>query len=686
MTGKRLAVDVGGTFIDFMLFDAEQRTLQIEKVASSGALEKRFLEGVDRLGIDLTELSMIVHGSTLVINTIVQEKGARLGLITTRGFRDVYELGRGNRAEIYNLFYRPPEPLIPRFLRFEVSERLSANGTVLEALDEATVREAVQRLRAEGVDGIAVALLHAYANPRHEGRIAEIIAEEFPEAHVSLSSAVAAEWREFERTSTTVLNAYVQPRVEAYLSGLERELRGRGYHAPLTIMQSSGGMTSSAIARSIPIRTLESGPAGGVIGSAALGRKLNLPNLVAADVGGTTFDVALIVDGEPLEKAETQVNRRPVLQPTLDIVSIGAGGGSIAWLDGEGGLRVGPRSAEANPGPACFGLGGTEPTVTDAQIVLGYLDPNYYLGQRMKLDRAAAENAIREKIAVPLQIDLMQAAYGIYHLAVMNMTYAIRNLTIERGHDPRPFSLACFGGGGGLFASHLLNELECAQAIVPVNPANFSSWGLLNADYREDLTRMFVRPLIEIQPGELQGVLDAMEAEARQTLEDSDIDSSGLSTHYFAEMRYLGQEHTVRVPLLADDLQDGTFAALRQRFNSLHEKAYAHKLPEKPVEIVRLRLAAVVTEAKPEMFPIANTAQDALKGQRPVSFSGIGTPVNCPVYDRPRLVSGQRLEGPLIVEEWTSTTLVLPGQCLEVDGYGNLMISRLASAEVNHVD
>ncbi len=552
---RRLAVDVGGTFIDFMLFDADNRTVRIEKVPSAGALEQRFLEGVERLGIDLSDLAMIVHGSTLVINTIVQEKGARIGLITTRGFRDVYELGRGNRAEIYNLFYRPPEPLIPRSLRLEVRERLNASGEVLEPLDETEARAAVRQLKAEGIAGIAIAFLHAYANPQHEQRMAEIVAEEFPEAQVSISSAVAAEWREFERTSTVVLNAYAQPQIAAYLSKLEHELQQGGFHAPLTIMQSSGGMTSSAIARSIPIRTLESGPAGGVIGASALGQRLDLPNLVAADVGGTTFDIALIVDGEPLEKAETQVNRRPVLQPTVDIVSIGAGGGSIAWLDGEGGLRVGPRSAEANPGPACFGLGGDEPTVTDAQLVLGYLDPDYYLGKRMSLDKAAAENAIRQRVAAPLQLDLMPAASGIYHLAVMNMIYAIRNITVERGHDPRGFSLACFGGGGGLFAGHLLNELECERAIVPVNPANFSSWGLLNADYREDLTRMFVQPLAETTPDELGSVLQAMEAEARQMLSANGIDSSDLTARTFAEMRYVGQEHTVRVPLLDSDLR-----------------------------------------------------------------------------------------------------------------------------------
>ncbi len=671
MTRKHLAVDVGGTFIDFMLFDSDQHTLQIEKIPSSGALDQRLLEGIDRLGIDPRDLSMIIHGSTIVINTIVQEAGALVGLITTRGFRDVYELGRGNRAEIYNLFYRPPAPLIPRYLRLEVSERISAGGDILTPLDEPEARAAVRDLRAQGVAGIAVAFLHAYANPAHEQRMAQIVAEEFPDAAVSISADVVREWREFERTSTTVLNVYVQPRMVAYLSKLETELRQRQFGAPLTIMQSSGGMTSSALAQAVPIRTLESGPAGGVIGAAALGRKLGLPNLVAADVGGTTFDVALIVDGEPLEKAETKVNGRPVLQPTLDIVSIGAGGGSIAWLDGEGGLRVGPRSAQAIPGPACFGLGGTEPTVTDAQVLLGYLDPNYYLGQRMTLDREAAERAIQQ-IAAPLRLELLETAYGIYHLAAMNMTYAIRNITIERGHDPRQFSLACFGGGGGLFAAHLLTELECARAIIPLNPANFSSWGLLNADYREDLARMFTRPLAETSPAEVFERFRDMAAEAQQTLEQQGIETDKLTLLYFADLRYIGQEHTVRVPVFPDD----TFAALQDRFNAAHEQAYAHALPEKPVEMVRLRLAAVVVTSKPEMMALPeSSAQEAIKGYRRVSFTERPATVNCPIYDRAKLRAGQQIAGPLIVEEWTSTTLVLPGQALEVDVYGNLMIS-----------
>jgi N-methylhydantoinase A len=470
---------------------------------------------------------------------------------------------------------------------------------------------------------------------------------------------------------------YTKPRMVAYLSALERELGKRQYGGTLSIMQSSGGMTSSTIARELPIRTLESGPAGGVIGASSLGRALGLTSLVAADVGGTTFDVALIIDGEPFEKAETRVNRRPVLQPTLDIVSIGAGGGSIAWLDGEGSLRVGPRSAQAVPGPACFGQGGSAPTVTDAQVVLGYLDPDYFLGNRMQLDRAAGETVIREKIAAPLHLDLIPAAQGIYRLAAMNMTYAIRNITIERGHDPREFTLVCFGGGGGLFAAHLLNELECASAIIPVNPANFSGWGLLNADYRQDLTRMFRTSLSEADPSELADAFERLQTEAVDTLVQNRIDTDALTCLYYAHLRYVGQEHTVRVPVYAAELNREGLSAVRQRFDTLHEKAYAHMLADHEVEIVRLQLIALAGTAKPAFLPLGVRKDFEPKGTRQIYVDTAGIPVDCLIVDRETLPAGTRIDGPVIVEEWASTTLVLPGQRLQVDLYDNLIITRI---------
>ena len=682
MADHRLAVDVGGTFVDLVLFNEVTGVITLEKVPSSGQLEKRFFEGLERLGLDLADLASIVHGSTTVINTIVQEKGARVGLITTQGFRDVLELGRGNRAQIYNLFYTQPPPLIPRYLRLEVPERLNRLGEELVPLDEATTREALLALKAQGVAGVAVCFLHAYANPCHERRVAELAAEVFPEAVVSLSSDIVREWREFERTSTTVLDVYAKPRMTAYLKALDAGLGERRYAGTFNIMQSSGGMTSSAAVQAAPIRTLESGPAGGVIGTAALGAKLGLPDIVAADVGGTTFDVALIAEGRPLEKGETTVNRRPVLQPTLDIVSIGAGGGSIAWLDDEGGLRVGPKSAEADPGPACFGLGGTAPTVTDAQVVLGYLDPGYYLGKRMTLDRTAAERAIQDAIATPLKLSLREAALGIVKIAASNMANAIRNITIERGHDPRGFSLACFGGGGGLFAGFLLDELEMPRAIVPVYPAAFSAWGLLNAHYREDLARTMVKPLADVSLDDLKSAFAALEAEAAARFDGHRVQADARVVERFADLRYAGQEHPVRVPIeLADlddpaDPQDPTLAALRSRFDALHEKAYAHALPGQAVELVHLRLALIGLSHLPEMKPLPEREPgQALKGTREIVVAG-GKPLSCAIVDREKLAAGECLSGPVIVEEWTSTTLVLPGQALEVDAYGNLVITR----------
>ena len=678
MSNVRLAIDVGGTFVDFVRLDETSGAVDVEKVPSSGALEDRFFEGLDRLGLAPRDVAMIVHGSTLVINTIVQEKGARVGLITTAGFRDVLELGRGNRAEIYNLFYTQPAPLVPRYLRYEVPERLDWRGDVVTPLDEDAVRAAICALKEQQVEGIAVCFLHAYANPAHERRVADLAAELFPEAAVSISSDIVREWREFERTSTTVLNAYAKPQMLAYLSALDRRLQAADFTGAFNIMQSSGGMTSSRAAQDAPIRTVMSGPAGGVIGAAAVGAALELPDIVSADVGGTTFDVALIAGGRSLEQSSTRINRRPVLQPTIDIVSIGAGGGSIAWIDAEGGLRIGPQSAQAVPGPACYGLGGTDATVTDAQVLLGYLDPDNYLGKRMVLDRAAAERVIRTEVAEPLGLDLIAAAQGIIHLTDMNMASAIRAITIERGHDPRGFTLMAFGGGGGLFAGALLRELEMTRALIPVNPAMFSAWGLLNADFREDLNRQIVRPLTTLDPAEVAAVMDGLAEEAVAHLRANQIDAAATVLEYFADLRYLGQEHTVRVPLLRRDLETPRLAATKARFDEYHEQAYAHNLPDHAAELVNVRLVARGRTHKPplpKLAPATTRPADAVRTHRPVVFAGMRDAVDCPIVDRTRLGPGAAIAGPAIIEEPTSTTLVPPDQAVTVDAYGNLLLT-----------
>ncbi len=676
---QRLAIDVGGTFVDFVCLDEDSGAIRIEKTSAAGLLQERFFEGIDNLALDLPTLQTIIHGSTMVINTIVQEKGAHIGLITTKGFRDVLELGRGNREEIYNLFYAPPPPLVERYLRLEVSERLDARGAVVRPLDEEEARAAIRQLKAAGVEGIAIIFLHSYINPAHEERMRELVQEEFPAAAVTISSEICREWREFERTSTTVLNVYTKPKLASYLASLQRELARREYRGQLNIMQSSGGITSLRLAQEGPIRTLVSGPAGGVIGVAALGRQLGADNLVAADVGGTTFDVALINQGQPLEQTEHRVNRRPVLQPTIDIVSIGAGGGSVAWLDAAGGLRIGPQSVEADPGPACFDLGGAEATVTDAQLLLGYLDPDYYLGERMRLNRGRAEQAIEQRVAKALGLRPLDAAAGIVDLASMNMAYAIRNITIERGHDPRAFSLVCYGGGGGLFAAFLLNELEAAAAIIPSNPATFSAWGLLNADYREDFLRTYLRPFAAVSAAELEAELAALEAEARQRFANYDIAPRRTVIQFHAAMRYYGQEHTVKVPILSGDFA-AALRPLRQRLDSLHERAYALALPDSAAEIVNLQVSILGITKKPSLKRIVaqsdGGAAAALKGQRQITVRGYGENIAAPVYARAQLAAQSEIRGPAIIEEWTSTSLILPGQSATVDDFGNLIIKR----------
>ncbi len=685
MNKSHLAIDVGGTFIDFIHFDPASQSLKVEKIPSSGALESRFFEGIEKLGVSMENLQMIVHGSTQVVNTIVQENGAKVGLITTKGFRDVLELGRGNRPEVYNLFYQPAPPLVPRYLRYEVSERLDYTGNILTPLNEPDLEQAVLALQAEGVEGIAICFLHAYANPIHEERAAELARKLCPELQVCSSSEIVREFREFERTSTTVLNAYTQPRMSTYLKKLERGLAERKYKGSFAVMQSSGGITSSKVAQQAPIRTIQSGPAGGVIGVAELGKQLGIDNLVAADVGGTTFDVALISGGALLERSLTHFNKRPALQTTIDIVSVGAGGGSIAHLDAEGGLQVGPQSAQADPGPACFGFGGQEATVTDAQVVLGYLDPERYLGERMKLDVEAARRVIQDKVGTPLNLSLEAAAAGILHIANMNMTYAIRQVTLERGHDPRDFSLVSYGGGGGLFASALLEELSMKQVIIPQHPAAFSAYGLLNADYREDLSRTFVKAHADMMPSELKERLSELEREARDWFNDQGLDSSNVKLERFAELRYLGQEHTLKIPVEPTDLVASDLSGLRNRFDDYYDKAYAHALKDHELEFVGLRLSASLASTKPSMKKLAPSSallQDAFERMQSVFIAAQKKRFECPVYAREKLQAGHSLVGPAIVEEWNSTVLLLPKQSLTVDDFGNLIIKNDATKKV----
>lgn len=674
--GHRVAVDVGGTFIDLVLLDEQTGAIVIEKQpARREALVDHFLAGLGRLPVPLAEVDRLFHGTTVGINTVIQETGAAVGLLTTAGFRDVLQLGRGSRPELYNVLYRPPVPLVPRRLRREVPERLAADGAVVRAIDLDAVDREADLLVAAGAEAIAICFLHAYVNPEHERLAAARVRERHPGLAVTASHEVATEWREFERTSTTVLNAYVQPLMRRYLGELGGRLAGAGFRHPFALMQSNGGVISAERAAERPIRTLESGPAGGVIGSLALARELGYDNVICADVGGTSYDVALIEGGRILETTETEVNGRPVVGPVIDIVSIGAGGGSIVHIDELGAVQVGPQSAGASPGPVCFGLGGTEPTVTDCHLLLGRLDPARFLGGRMQLDAAAAEAALHARVAGPLGLSLEAAADGALAIAETNMVFAIRAVTVERGLDPREFVVFSYGGGGGLFAAAVAEELEVPAVLVPRAPANFSAWGILTSDYREDVAVTRVRPFDAGTAAEAAAELRALAAEAAGELAAYDFAAADIACEHRADVRYSGQDHTITVAVDEEWLDDhaALLEGVRHRFHAAHTQLYGHGTLDPPLELVTSRARAVGRVARPPVpsAPAASGQADPV-ARRQTFFRGHGR-VDTPVYAREGFLACQ---GPAIVEEWTTTVVVPPGWSARSDRLGNLLLER----------
>lgn len=678
----RVAVDVGGTFIDFVLVDESTGEFVIEKqTATAATLVDEFVAGLRRLPLDPAQLSgSLFHGTTVGINAVVQERGAAVGLITTCGFRDVLELGRGGRPEIYNVFYRPPDPLVPRRLRREVAGRLLADGSEHEPLDADALGREADLLVAEGVEAIAICFLHSYANPAHEQAAATLIRERHPGVHVTASHEITTEWREFERTSTTVLNAYLQPLFSDYLSRLDDRLRGEGYERPLVLMQSSGGVITAEGARQKPIRTLESGPAGGVIGAQALAELTGHRNVICADVGGTTYDVALIENGEILEATSTEVGRRPIVGPIIDMTSIGAGGGSIAWIDSTGAVRVGPQSAGAHPGPACFGHGGTEPTVTDCHLVLGRLDPERFLGSRMRLDLDAAERTLLERIARPQGMTLHEAAAGILSIAETNMTYAIRTVTVERGVDPRDFAIFSYGGGGGLFAAATAGELDIATVLVPRAPANFSALGILVADYREDTALTRVHAFDESTIDAVRARFEALRADATAELRGLALEDAAIDVLYRADLRFQGQDFTITIPVDSAWMDDpaALLDGMRRRFVEMHGQLYGHSSFDRPLEIVNCRCRATGRVPHPQWGEWPNGETGEPRATREVHFDSAGAFVETAIYERDSLGRGQRIEGPAIVEEWTTTTVVPPEMSCEVDRLGNLVLRSAA--------
>jgi N-methylhydantoinase A len=677
----RVAVDIGGTFTDVVAYDEATGRVWAAKASTTPA---NFADGVlasmAAASISPAAIAAFVHGTTVVINAITQRQGVKTALVTTAGFRDVLEIGRGNRPDMYNLKYHKPRPFVPRRLRFEVNERVAADGRVLTPLNSLDLETMVDACRAEGVVAVAICFLHAYAHPEHETRAAAYLRERLPNVAVTASSEITGEWREFERSSTAVLNAYVQPILDRYLSVLEARLRAEGVSAPLFAMLSNGGTATFEAARRTPINLVESGPVAGITGAALIGQTIGDGNIISLDIGGTTAKCSLIEGGEVrittdyrLE-ASPRSSGYPLKVPVVDIVEIGAGGGSIAWFDAGGALRVGPLSAGADPGPACYGRGGAEPTVTDALLISGILDPGYFLGGQLAVEVGLARRAYAP-IAERLGVAIEEAAAGVLQVVNEQTIDALKLISVRRGHDPRDFTLVASGGGGPVHAAALMEELGVRRVVIPPYPGTFSAWGMLLTEPRVDRVRTRVLRLDDTAPEELERLFAASEAEAVAALTAQGFAAEEIPPPQRAvDARYHGQEHTVEVPIANSASLDRD--RLKETFHERHRRQYTFALEDTPVEIVNLRVTAIASIVRPALGSITGAVSgDPLKGTRLVHF-GEGRHAT-PVYDRSRMAAGFGVDGPAIVEEPSTTTIVHPGQRLSVDDLGNLIIEAM---------
>jgi N-methylhydantoinase A len=637
--------------------------------------------GVEKAGTDYASAGLFLHGSTIAVNTILERTGARTALVTTEGFRDVYEIGRINRPDSYNLFFQKHEPLVERALRFEVSERVLADGEVLVPLDEAEVEALGDRLARLGIEATAILFLHCYKNPAPEARAKAILERQCPAMFVSASHELSQEYREFERCSTVVANAYIGPRVRRYLGEIDEHLRSAGFRGSFLVVQSTGGLYEASQARSSCVRMLESGPAAGVIGTQALCHALGLGNAIAFDMGGTTAKAGVIYQGEALTTGAALLGgyekALPVQIAMMHIFEVGTGGGSIARVE-EGALRVGPHSAGAQPGPACYGLGGTEPTVTDANLVLGRLHADRFLGGEMRLDVAAAEAALRANVAEPLGLGVTAAADGILRIAATAMSYAVKGVTTERGLDVGDFALVAYGGAGPLHAIDIARELGIRTVIIPDAPGVFSAIGMLFADLRYDFVRTWVVRLDQAPFDELERIYGELEGEGRRAIASTSVTPCAVTVKRAADMRYVGQEHAVTVDLPLELFAADDRAGIKRHFDAMHELRYGTCAPDERAEIVSLRATVTGVMEKPPQRTIkagdARPTVAASTGLRPVYFGEAGF-VDAPTYARAALLAGNRIKGPALVEEHASTTVLGPGDTLEVDALGNLVIA-----------
>jgi len=669
---QQIAVDIGGTFVDAVRADSEDGIVLEKTPTTPENPSEGVLAAVDLLDVDLTETESFVHGTTLGINACIEREGATTGIITNEGHRDVFEIGRINvpREDMYDVTYQKPESIVPRFRREGVPGRIDAYGDEMTPLDEGAVEEAARSIVADyDAESLAICFLHSYQNEDHERRAAEIVRETYPELTISVSSDISGELREYERTATTVLDAYIKPIFDSYVDRLRAGLADQGFEGEFFITRSGGGAFSAENARNAPINTILSGPAGGLIGASHISNVSSYDNLIAVDMGGTSLDTCVIQNGAPSISYESEIQETPVQIPVYDIKTIGAGGGSIAWED-NGLLRVGPESAGADPGPICYGKGGTEPTVTDAALALGYLSPDTFLGGEMELAEDATLDGIESRLADPLDISLEAASTGVFEVMFSNTIGAIRSTTVKRGLDPREFSLFAYGGAGPMVIPSVAREMGAERTIIPRAPSVFSAWGMLMTDVEYNFSQTHMTVLKRASLPDVDEKFRALEREGADRLESEGFDADRIRFERTAEIRYLGQEHSVEVD--ADDLDD--LAELGERFQNEHRTRYGHKMDDPP-ELVHLRVRATGETEKPAIATGDETSDAAHVGTREAFCFAEESQRPFDLYNRVSVPPGMTIDGPAIIQSPTSTVVFHSDQTAELDGFGQIRIS-----------
>lgn len=680
MPSLDIGVDIGGTFTD-VVARAEDGTLRLAKIPSNrakpGAPIRTVLQSLlPEWGLAPSDVRRFVHGTTVATNAVLERKGAVLGILATEGFTDVIEIGRQNRTQIYELLLKPETPnfLAPGARRKGVREAVSPTGEMVTPLDEGSLARSVDELLAQGVNAIAICFLFSFANPANERKALDVIRKTHPDLVVSLSSDVDPAFREYERTCVTAFDAYIKPVLDRYLAEMEQDLSNSGVTAPLQIMRSRGGISSSRSVRHQPIRLFLSGPAAGVVGAQAIGASVGAENLITLDVGGTSSDIALIAKGQPIIRSDGYLDGYRIRVPMVDVNAIGAGGGSIAWIDAGGGLRVGPQSAGADPGPACYGRGGVDATVTDASIVLGFLNPAYFAGGTLRLDPALAAKAVEERVAKPLGLSLTEAALGIHRVVNAQMAEGIRLVSIRRGVDPRKFAIVPFGGAGALHATALARELGIETVLIPRYPGVLSAAGLLSAPIEHEASIAFLERLGGADPGHVIAQLNRLKDECAARMSQEALAGASVDTHYFADLCYVGQAYHLEVPL---DIEDPSRLLERafDSFHTQHDQVYGHAT-RNPARFVNLRVVQQAHMPQTSLTAPRADAAKKIKGARKVHSEAGKPPVAATIYDRDGLLAGDRICGPAIIEQADTTSLIEAGWEAVVHDTGALLLQR----------